>query len=242
MSVLLPTLLKTTGDSSCLLLVLRAFSVYRYCVAAASCLLSPSPKRRERPSLCPSLLPSLPDSDITSSHKTPCLLTSMYTPRYRASIRKRHMLIRCRRLSPLSPKVLEKGVMCHSLSSLHDVHINPVLRDFFSSTYTDAAIILKNCKRQRHVAPSFFRKTTILLYHVAAPSCYFKTPPSFSHVSLGFFRKPLLCILCRRVFPLFQNIATHRHVSPSLLRLQLRYINPVAELLPVLYNTHTPKL
>jgi hypothetical protein len=125
-----------------------------------------------------------------------------------------------------------------SLSSLHDVHINPVLRDFFSSTCTDAAIILKNCERQGHVAPSFFRKTMILLYHVAAPSCYFKTPPSFSHVSLGFFRKPLLCILCRRVFPLFQNTATHRHVSPSLLRLQLRYINPVVELLPVLYNTH----
>jgi hypothetical protein len=134
-------------------------------------------------------LSSLPDSDITSSHKTPCLLTSMYTPRYRASVQKRHMLIRCRRLSPLSPKVLEKEVMCHSLSSLHDVHINPVLRDFFSSTYTDAAIILENCERQGHVAPSFFRKTTILLYHVAAPSCCFKTPPSFSHVSLSFFRR-----------------------------------------------------
>jgi hypothetical protein len=35
MSVLLPTLLKSTGDSSCLLLALRAFSVYKYCVAAA---------------------------------------------------------------------------------------------------------------------------------------------------------------------------------------------------------------
>jgi hypothetical protein len=79
MSVLLLTLLKTTGDSSCLLLVLRAFSVYRYCVAAASCLLSPSPKRRERPSLCPPLLPSRLRHHLIAQNPVPSDV-DVYTP------------------------------------------------------------------------------------------------------------------------------------------------------------------
>jgi hypothetical protein len=107
MSVLLPTLLKTTGDSSCLLRVLRAFSVYRYCVAAASCLLSPSPKRRERPSLCPPLLPSRLRHHLIAQNPMPSDV-DVYTPIPRKCSKTSHVDTMSPPLSAL-PKSPRKG-------------------------------------------------------------------------------------------------------------------------------------
>jgi hypothetical protein len=134
MSVLLPTLLKTTGDSSCLLLVLRA---------------------------CPPLLPSRLRHHLIAQNPMPSDV-DVYTPIPRKYSKTSHADAMSPPLSALPKSPRERSHVSLSLSSLHDVHINPVLRDFFSSTCTDAAIILKNCERQGHVAPSFFSKSNDL--------------------------------------------------------------------------------
>jgi hypothetical protein len=92
---------------------------------------------------------------------------------------------------------------------------------------------------QRHViATPFFRKPLLLRRYVAAPSsCSKNASVIFSRVSRLLSKNAIIYTMSPRLsaFP------KHRHTSScisSLLRLQLRYINPVAELLPVLYNTH----
>jgi hypothetical protein len=116
---------------------------------------------------------------------------------------------------PAVSKVLQKEVMCLALSSLQDRHMNPVLRDSFPSTYTNTTITSQSLfPNVMSLRLPFFENH--YSYGVMSPRLppVPKTPPSFYHVSLGFFRRTPLCVLCRRVYPLFQNIATHRHVSP----------------------------
>jgi hypothetical protein len=145
-------------------------------------------------------------------------------------------------MSPRPPavsKVLQKEVMCLTLSSLHDRHMNPVLRNSFPSTYNNTTITSKKSVSQRHVvAPSFFRKPLLLRRYVAAPSPWSKNASVIlSCVSRLLSKNAIMYTMSPRL----PAIPKHRHTSScisSLMRLQLRYINPVAELLPVLYNTH----